>query len=100
MTEQKGYCEDFTEGKFSFPIIHAIRNSSTSNNEILNILRSRPESNKIKSHAVSFMENETKSFGYAKHTLELLHKQAREAIDKIPKSNPAMEIILAKLVID
>jgi hypothetical protein len=23
----KGYCEDLTEGKFSFPVVHAVRNS-------------------------------------------------------------------------
>jgi len=33
----KSYCEDLTEGKFSFPIIHAIR-SSPDNNQVLSIL--------------------------------------------------------------
>ena len=29
-TERKGLCEDLTEGKFSFPVIHAIRSASES----------------------------------------------------------------------
>lgn len=33
----KSYCEDLTEGKFSFPIIHAIR-SSPHDNQVLSIL--------------------------------------------------------------
>ncbi len=24
-TGNKGYCEDLTEGKFSFPVVHAVR---------------------------------------------------------------------------
>lgn len=25
--DNKGYCEDLTEGKFSFPVVHAVRAS-------------------------------------------------------------------------
>lgn len=35
--DNKSYCEDLTEGKFSFPIIHAIR-SSKDNNQVISIL--------------------------------------------------------------
>lgn len=31
---RKGYCEDLTEGKFSFPVVHGIR-ADTSNRQIL-----------------------------------------------------------------
>ena len=43
MTAVKGYCDDLTEGKISFPIIHAIRNSGSANNEVSNVLRQRTE---------------------------------------------------------
>ncbi|VDO50259.1 unnamed protein product [Haemonchus placei] len=33
MAQQKSFAEDLTEGKFSFPIIHAIRNSPASSND-------------------------------------------------------------------
>lgn len=32
--DNKGYCEDFSEGKFSFPIVHSIR-ADTTNRQIL-----------------------------------------------------------------
>jgi geranylgeranyl diphosphate synthase type 3 len=37
-TEHKSFCEDLTEGKFSYPVIHAIH-SFPSDRRILNILR-------------------------------------------------------------
>lgn len=37
--DNKGYCEDFTEGKFSFPIVHSIR-ADSSNRQILSALPS------------------------------------------------------------
>lgn len=33
-TDNKGFCEDLTEGKFSFPIVHSVR-ADTSNRQIL-----------------------------------------------------------------
>jgi geranylgeranyl diphosphate synthase, type III len=36
-SENKSYCEDLTEGKFSFPIIHAI-NQNQADNQVLRIL--------------------------------------------------------------
>jgi len=37
LEKNKGFAEDLTEGKFSFPIIHGIR-SHPENNQIMNIL--------------------------------------------------------------
>jgi geranylgeranyl diphosphate synthase type 3 len=36
-SRDKGYCEDLTEGKFSFPIIHAIM-SHPDDNQVIRIL--------------------------------------------------------------
>jgi geranylgeranyl diphosphate synthase type 3 len=36
-TSKKGFADDLTEGKFSFPVIHGIH-ADTSNNEILGAL--------------------------------------------------------------
>lgn len=33
-TDTKGYCEDITEGKFSFPVIHSIH-SDPSNRQMI-----------------------------------------------------------------
>lgn len=37
--QTKSYCEDLTEGKFSFPILHAIWTSGPDDTRLLNILR-------------------------------------------------------------
>ena len=52
--QSKIYCEDLTEGKFSFPkIIYAIKKDQ--NDTRLNILRQRTDDEKIKAHAVKYM---------------------------------------------
>ncbi len=38
--DNKGFCEDITEGKFSFPIIHAIR-AGPHDHRLLSILKQR-----------------------------------------------------------
>jgi geranylgeranyl diphosphate synthase type 3 len=51
----KSFCEDLTEGKFSFPIIHAIR-TCPSDHQLLNILKQRTESKDGKKYAVEHRE--------------------------------------------
>lgn len=53
--ENKSFCEDLTEGKFSFPIIHAIRSDSEST-RILNILRQRTTDVDVKKYFVDCLE--------------------------------------------
>jgi len=55
MTQNKGLCEDLTEGKFSFPIIHSIR-ARPENLQLLNILKQKTTNNEVKKYAVSYME--------------------------------------------
>ena len=54
-TENKSYCEDLTEGKFSFPIIHAVL-SKPDDNQVMNILRKRTTNNEIKKYCVDYLE--------------------------------------------
>ncbi|KAL8284194.1 hypothetical protein RQP46_004943 [Phenoliferia psychrophenolica] len=93
--ENKGYCEDFTEGKFSFPIVHSIR-ADSSNRQILNILRERPESSSLKTYAVAYMETKTNSFEYTRNVLAKLNKQARDEVARLG-GNPGVEKILDML---
>lgn len=60
--------EDFTEGKFSFPIIHAVRNDPA-DRRILNILKQRTEDMDIKRHAVDYMD----SIGSFRYTIDVLN---------------------------
>jgi len=98
-SQAKGFCEDLTEGKFSFPIIHAVRSSPFGNNEILNILKLRTEDLDIKRYAVSYMRDVTKSFEYTKVFLDRLYVQATSQLSAFERRNFAFEEILHKLIV-
>lgn len=96
--ENKGYCEDLTEGKFSFPIIHSIMKDTT-NKQLFNILKQRTEQPEVKKYAVKYMENNTDSFSYTRNALDLLQEKAREMVADFG-GNPLLIKILDKLVIE
>jgi len=77
----KGMCEDLTEGKFSFPVIHSIR-SDPGNLQLLNILRQKPTDEEVKRYAVAYMES-TGSFEYTRKVLDVLVARARKVADEI-----------------
>jgi len=69
---KKSFCEDITEGKFSFPIIHCIqasRSSEQNDSKLMSILRQRTEDRELKLCAVGIMRDETESFKYTKEYL-------------------------------
>ncbi len=80
-TQNKGLCEDLTEGKFSFPIIHSIR-SDPSNLQLLNILKQRSRDDEVKRYAITYMEG-TGSFEYTKKVLAGLTERARILVDVV-----------------
>ncbi|KAH9819466.1 isoprenoid synthase domain-containing protein [Melampsora americana] len=90
-TKNKGFCEDLTEGKFSFPIVHAIR-ADSSNHQLMNILRQKPTDIGTKSFAVSYMKDQTKSLQYTREVLACLEEQAIEEVTRLG-GNPALESI-------
>ncbi len=77
----KGLFEDLTEGKFSFPIIHAIRSDPT-NRQLLNILKQRSRDDEVKRYAVSYMRGKG-SFAYTRGVLEGLMKGAIKEVDVV-----------------
>lgn len=80
-TANKGMCEDLTEGKFSFPVIHSIR-ARPGNMQLLNILRQKTENEEIKRYAVAYMES-TGSFDYTRRVLAVLIERARRMTDEV-----------------
>ena len=80
-TANKGLCEDLTEGKFSFPIIHAIRSDPT-NLVLINILKQKTQDEEVKKYAVSYMER-TGSFTYTRRVLRGLTKKAMALIEEV-----------------
>ena len=69
--QTKSYCEDLTEGKFSFPIIHAIR-SFPEDHRLINILKQKSENYDLKKYAVSYMYL-CGSMDYTRETLRTLY---------------------------
>ncbi|CZS87977.1 hypothetical protein WAI453_000366 [Rhynchosporium graminicola] len=82
-SQNKGLCEDLTEGKFSFPIIHSIR-AKPENMVLLNILKQKTEDEQVKRYAVSYMEG-TGSFEYCRKVLGTLMERARVLVGDLDK---------------
>jgi geranylgeranyl diphosphate synthase type 3 len=80
-TTNKGLCEDLTEGKFSFPIIHSIR-SNPSNLQLINILKQHTQDEEVKRYAVKYMEK-TGSFEYTRRVVAELKGKAMKMIDDL-----------------
>lgn len=88
----KGFAEDLSEGKFSFPIVHGVR-ADTTNRQILNILQKRPSTPTLKHHTIQYLKAQTKSFDYTLSVLEVLESQVREEVARLG-GNGALEAIV------
>ena len=86
--------EDLTEGKFSFPIIHAVR-ANPLDRRIMSILKQRTEDIDIKSHAVDYMAK-LGSFKYTLEVLDLLFDQCIKEVANLG-SNEKLEAIIRDL---
>ncbi|CAL1688735.1 unnamed protein product [Lasius platythorax] len=100
-TENKSYCEDLTEGKFSFPIIHAIT-THPDDRQIVSlimpdkdILRQRTKDIEVKRHCVKLLEK-FGSFKYTRDVLEELDMKTRAEIGRLG-GNPFLIKILDEL---
>ncbi|KZT03955.1 terpenoid synthase [Laetiporus sulphureus 93-53] len=96
--ENKGFAEDLTEGKFSFPIVHAVR-ADMSNRQVLNVLQKRPTTPTLKHHTVAYLRNHTKSFDYTVGVLRSLEKQIRSEIARLG-GNKGLEKIMDALHVE
>jgi geranylgeranyl diphosphate synthase, type III len=85
----KGMCEDLTEGKFSFPVIHSIR-SDPSNLQLLNILKQKTADEAVKRYAVAYMQG-TGSFEYTRKVLGILIGRARKMAEEIDEGKGAAQ---------
>ncbi|KAF9797061.1 hypothetical protein SFRURICE_006936 [Spodoptera frugiperda] len=99
------YCEDLTEGKFSFPIIHAIRNPEGDNQVLrilyinissVDILRQRTRDLEVKRYCITILER-LGSFAYTRNTLHGLDQEARREVARLG-GNPHLEALLDDLL--
>lgn len=97
MSAEKGYCDDLTEGKFSFPISHAMWINTPQKGEILRILKSKTTDDQVKAYVVQCLD-ECGSFEYTKQIMQELYERAKALLDAIPQRNPAIEALVEKLM--
>ncbi|KRK01333.1 geranylgeranyl pyrophosphate synthase isoform X2 [Drosophila teissieri] len=94
-TENKSFAEDLTEGKFGFPVIHAVR-TQKQDKQVLHILRQRTHDIEVKKYCITLLEK-LGSFQYTRKVLETLDAEARAEVARLG-SNPYMDRLLNKLL--
>jgi len=97
-TSNKGFAEDLTEGKFSFPVVHGIH-ADKSNKQVLNVLQKRPTTPTLKVHTINYLKCKTKSFDYTLSVLANLEAQTRAEIARLG-GNKGLEAIMDFLHVD
>lgn len=80
-TSSKGLCEDLTEGKFSFPVIHAIR-ADPSNQILINILKQKTTDEEVKRYALRYMQSKG-SFDYSAGVINDLRGKTEDCVRQI-----------------
>ncbi|KAL7939816.1 geranylgeranyl pyrophosphate synthase [Trichoderma chlorosporum] len=80
-SHNKGMCEDLTEGKFSFPVIHSIR-ADPVDLQLINILKQKTTDVQVKRYAVSYMDSKG-SFEYTRQVVATLIERARKLVAEL-----------------
>ena len=87
----KSFGEDLTEGKFNFPIVHAIQ-KYPKDNRLNNILRQRTQDIDVKKYAIKLLED-AGSFKYTRDQMRLLDNKIREEIDKLNGNDVLIQVM-------
>ncbi|KAG2005097.1 hypothetical protein GB937_009054 [Aspergillus fischeri] len=108
-TEQKGFCEDLDEGKFSYPIVVCVANHADFRDLIDGVFRQRPTAitsgmqplaPEIKQYVVEYL-NTSGTFQHCQEFLMQLESLIESEIDRIEKVtnevNPMLRLLLEKL---
>uniref|UniRef100_A0A7S4JG93 Geranylgeranyl diphosphate synthase n=1 Tax=Odontella aurita TaxID=265563 RepID=A0A7S4JG93_9STRA len=92
--KSKSFCEDLTEGKFSFPIIHCVRNDEV-DTRLLSILKQRTDDTDVKHYAQKLM----KEAGSLHYTREKCISIKRDIVSQIEElgGNPPLLSLIEKL---
>lgn len=89
--KSKSFCEDLTEGKFSFPILHHIRSNPT-DTRLISILKQRTEDVDVKRYAQGLMK-ESGSVEYTKEKCLSLKVEIEEEIEVLGGNPPLLKLI-------
>jgi len=91
MEKGKGFADDLSEGKFSFPVVYGIR-SRPDNDLIMKTLKQRPTDYETKKQCVDYMES-IGCFSYTQHYLAELEKRICQEISSFDPKSPVMEVL-------
>jgi len=97
-SKTKGFCEDFTEGKFSLPIIHALRMADEGPAlpaEISSVLKQRTEDVAVLQFAQKRLR-QAGSLAYCQDRCRTVYKDVVHEIQQLG-GNPAISKIMEKL---
>lgn len=89
------FCEDLSEGKFSYPIIHCIKHSPAGDTRLSSLLKQRPSDLHVKQYAVSIMQA-TGSLRYTRDELKRLHTRCSDLLGELG-GHSALSKLLATL---
>lgn len=92
-TVNKGLAEDLTEGKFSFPVIHAIRSDpgSEADRVLTNILAQKTTDLEVKKYAIGYLER-VGSFAYTRKVLQELTGRAIALVGEMEEGGAEGEV--------
>jgi geranylgeranyl diphosphate synthase type 3 len=91
--KSKSFCEDLTEGKFSFPIIHCIR-SDPSDHRLLSILKKKTEDIDVKRYAQQVMF-QAGSMEYTRAKCISLKEEIVQEIEALGGNPPLLKLVEA-----
>jgi geranylgeranyl diphosphate synthase type 3 len=89
--KSKSFCEDLTEGKFSFPIIHAVR-TDTADTRLLSILKQRTQDLDVKRYAQGIMRD-AGSLAYTREKCKSLKQDIITQIMELGGNPPLLKLI-------
>jgi geranylgeranyl diphosphate synthase, type III len=108
-TNSKGFCEDISEGKFSFPVIDSILARPDDRQLIsmlricallmIGILKQRTTSEDLQLYCIQYMRDETQSFAITLTVLRELDAGIRKEIERLG-GNKGLTEILDRLRLD
>jgi geranylgeranyl diphosphate synthase type 3 len=91
--KSKSFCEDLTEGKFSFPVIHCIRtNTEGRGSRLQSILKQKTEDLDVKRYAQKLMRD-SKSLQYTWEQCNNLYEEIVIIVKELGGNEPLMHLL-------
>jgi len=97
-SDHKGFAEDLTEGKFSFPIVHGVR-ADEGNHVIMNVLQKRPTTPTLKHHTIAHLRDKTRSFDHTLKVMKAFEQEVRQELVRLG-GNHQLDAILDALHVE